>query len=140
MTHAPPRGAAILIHHKQYSWHPNREGVAMKQSEKQKLLVWVAGSALIATSFVFAQLATSHTNDSFVGSTKGSADSYAYAGSSQDYAAAPHPWSLTYAGVGSIYHMQDTERRRRWEREARQDLERESLKWARIEGISVDSE
>lgn len=112
----------------------------MKQSEQQKLLVWVAGSAIIAASFVFAQLATSHTNDPFAGGATGSTDTYAYAGSSQDYAAVTHPWSLTYAGIGSVYHMRDTERRRHWESEARQDLERESTKWARIEGISVDSE
>lgn len=112
----------------------------MNESIRQKRLVWTAGFALIATSFIFAQLATSHTNDPFTGDTKGSTDTYTYAGSSQDYAAAPHPWSLTYAGPGSVYRMRDMERQRRWESEARQDLERESLKWARVEGITVAAE
>ncbi len=112
----------------------------MKQTNLQKRLTWNAGFALIAASFIFAQLATSHTNGPFAGDSKGPTDSYTYAGSSQDYAAAPHPWSLTYAGPESVYHILDTERRRLWEIEARQDLERESLKWARIKGISVDSE
>lgn len=112
----------------------------MNELNQQKRLVWTAGFALIAASFVFAQLATSNTTDPFADDSKGSTDTYTYAGSSQDYAAAPHPWSLTYAGPGSIHRMRDMERHRRWESEARKDLERESLKWARVEGITVDSE
>ena len=112
----------------------------MKQSTQKKGLVWAAGFAVIATSFIVAQLATSHSNSPFAGDAKDSTEAYTYAGSSQDYTTVPHPWSLTYAGSGSDYRMRDTERHRRWESEERKDREREASKWARIEGITVASE
>ena len=112
----------------------------MKQSSQQTRLVWTVGIVILAASFIFAKVATSHSNTPLAGGGTPSTHAYKYWGPSQDYAAVPHPWSLTYARSGSDYRMRDMERHRRWENEERKDGLTQALKWARTEGITLAPE
>jgi len=82
----------------------------MNQSARQTCILWSIAAIVLATTFGLGNSSSSQPHSA---SKISAASSQTYPGPSDDYAATPHPWSLTYSGPGGFHYSRDPDRQGR---------------------------
>ena len=109
----------------------------MKQSLRTLRTVRSIGVMVLGGTLAFGAIWTSHVYGPRADGDTVKTQEHTYPGPSHDYAATPHPWSLSYAGPDSGYYARDVTLYRRWEQEVAKDGPSAAQAWALIGGITI---